>query len=206
MSSPYLTSAEIQLRVERLNAGEPGARDELLAAACERLRRLTHHMLKGFPRVRRWEETDDVFQNAVVRLVRSMEAIVPKDAREFFRLAALNIRRELLDLAKHHYGPLGRGAKHASVAADGSDAVDPVAGAADETSDPAALATWTEFHAAVDKLPDDEREVFDLLWYQGLQQAEAAGLLGVSERTVKRWWQSARLHLYDALGGQLPEL
>jgi len=35
-------------------------------------------------------------------------------------------------------------------------------------------------------------------------QAEAAALLGVSDRTVKRRWQSARLHLVDALHGQLP--
>jgi DNA-directed RNA polymerase specialized sigma24 family protein len=44
----------------------------------------------------------------------------------------------------------------------------------------------------------------DLLFYQGLQQAEAAAVLGVSERTVKRRWQSARLALHEALGGRLP--
>ncbi|MBL8798147.1 MAG: helix-turn-helix domain-containing protein, partial [Planctomycetia bacterium] len=45
---------------------------------------------------------------------------------------------------------------------------------------------------------------FDLLFYQGLSQAEAAALLNVSERTVKRRWQSARLQLHDALGGEFP--
>ena len=54
--------------------------------------------------------------------------------------------------------------------------------------DPANLAAWAEFHAQVEHLPEEQREVFDLLWYQELSQAEAATLLGVSERTVKRRW------------------
>ena len=39
-----------------------------------------------------------------------------------------------------------------------------------------------------------------------LKQAEAADLLGIAERTVKRRWQSARLMLHEALKGQMPEL
>ena len=68
------------------------------------------------------------------------------------------------------------------------------------------MAAWTEFHRQIDRLPDEEREIFDLLWYQGLSQAEAASLLKVSERTVKRRWQSACLKLHRALGGELPGL
>jgi len=56
----------------------------------------------------------------------------------------------------------------------------------------------------VEALPDDEKEVFDLLWYQELTQAEAAALLNVSERTIKRRWASARLRLHEILGGELP--
>jgi RNA polymerase sigma-70 factor (ECF subfamily) len=39
---------------------------------------------------------------------------------------------------------------------------------------------------AIDELPEDEREVFDLVRIQGMTQAEAAQLLGVSMVTVKR--------------------
>ncbi len=70
--------------------------------------------------------------------------------------------------------------------------------------DPGRLAEWTGFHAQVEALPEEEREVFDLLFYQGLPQAEAAAVLGVSERTIKRRWQAARLALHEALGGRLP--
>ncbi|HKB36491.1 MAG TPA: sigma factor-like helix-turn-helix DNA-binding protein, partial [Gemmataceae bacterium] len=35
-------------------------------------------------------------------------------------------------------------------------------------------------------MPEEQREVFDLVYYQGLSHAEAAALLGVSTKTVQR--------------------
>ena len=40
---------------------------------------------------------------------------------------------------------------------------------------------------AIGNLPEGEREALDLVKIQGLTHAEAAGVLGVSLRTVKRW-------------------
>src|SRR5262249_25495936 len=60
---------------------------------------------------------------------------------------------------------------------------------------------WPEFHEAAARLPDELRSVFDLLWYQGLPQAEAAALLGVAVPTVKLRWMKARLQVQQALGG-----
>jgi RNA polymerase sigma-70 factor (ECF subfamily) len=193
--------AELQARVARLQAGDPDARDELLSAAAELLRQLAHRMLRTFPGVRRWEQTDDVLQNSLMRLYRTLKDVPPRTVADFLRLAALNIRRELLDLAKHHYGPQGQGAHHITVNLDEPAPPEP---AAQQSLDPSRLAVWSEFHQQVEGLPDEERAVFDLLWYQGLSQAEAAELLGVNERTVKRRWQSARIKLHDALNGEAP--
>jgi RNA polymerase sigma-70 factor (ECF subfamily) len=55
---------------------------------------------------------------------------------------------------------------------------------------------------AIDELPEDEREVFDLVRIQGMTQAEAAQLLGVSAVTVK-WRLSRGLRL---LAEQPPDL
>jgi RNA polymerase sigma-70 factor (ECF subfamily) len=60
---------------------------------------------------------------------------------------------------------------------------------------------WTEFHEAAGRLPGELRTVFDLLWYQGLSQAEAAAVLGVAVPTVKLRWMKARLRVQQALGG-----
>jgi RNA polymerase sigma-70 factor (ECF subfamily) len=122
-------------------------------------------------------------------------------------LAAVSIRRELLDLAKHYYGPRGLGANYASVENKGAARTSSAAGfdPADAAADADQLAAWTDFHTQVERLPDEERAVFDLLWYQELSQVEAAELLNISLRTVKRRWASARLKLHQALDGALPD-
>jgi RNA polymerase sigma-70 factor (ECF subfamily) len=199
-------STHLQRCLERLQAGDESARRELLAGACERLKELTRTMLRDYRRLRRWEESDDVLQNALVRLHRSLQDVTPPSLRDFYRLAALQVRRELIDLARHHFGPEGRGRRHHTNAAEGDSRVTPRPayerpGSAEE---PATLAAWAEFHRQADALPEEEREVFDLVWYQGLGHTEAAALLGVSARTVKRRWQAACLRLHEALGGELP--
>jgi DNA-directed RNA polymerase specialized sigma24 family protein len=115
-------------------------------------------------------------------------------------LAALQIRRELLDLARHYYGPLGEANNHASVAPGGASTSSPgpVAVAAG-SHDPSQLTRWTDFHQFAGSLPEPEREVFDLLWYQEVSQEEAATLLGVDVRTVQRRWRAARLSLAAAM-------
>jgi RNA polymerase sigma factor (sigma-70 family) len=205
MANPNQTVA-IEGWLAEIRAGNDRARKELLNCACDRLTHLTRKMLKNFGRVKRWEQTDDVVQNSLLRLYRTLAEVQPSSAVEFYRLAALNIRRELLDLAKHYYGPRGLGANYASTdrAADDSQC-EPAIDRSAPNDDPGQLADWAAFHAAVEQLPAEEKEVFDLLWYQELSQAEAAELLKVSDRTVKRRWASARLLLHKALGQNLPD-
>jgi RNA polymerase sigma-70 factor (ECF subfamily) len=66
------------------------------------------------------------------------------------------------------------------------------------------LAEWSDLHRRIGELPAEVREVVDLLFYQGLMQAEAAELLGVTVRTVQRRWQAALLKLHRNLKGQWP--
>ena len=195
------TTAQIQNCLDRLRRGDGAARQDLIAAACERLRRLTHRMLRDYPGVGRWEQTDDVMQNAMLRLCRALDDLPLETPRDFLRVAALQVRRELLDLARRHSGPEGLGPNHASRAGGPAERPpDP----GESTADPARLSAWTRFHEKVEALPDDEKDIFDLLWYQELTAAEAARVLGVSESTVKRRWQAARRRLHDLLGGELP--
>jgi RNA polymerase sigma-70 factor (ECF subfamily) len=201
----HQTTQDLQNCLDRLRAGDADARARLVNAATERLRRLTKKMIKDYPGVRRWEETGDVCQNAAVRLWKALEAVRPESVLQFMRLAALNIRRELIDLARHHYGAEGAGAYHATPRGPAGGTPAPLDPAVAASNAPDRLAGWAEFHEKVGALPENERTAFDLLWYQGLSQAQAAEVLGVSERTVKRHWQSARLMLHAALGGAMPE-
>jgi RNA polymerase sigma-70 factor (ECF subfamily) len=192
---------QLQAWIDRIKAGDQTAHAELLNHACERLRRLTRKMLQDFSGVRRWEETDDVCQNALLRLHRALQAVPLESVEQFFRLAATQIRRELLDLARHYFGPEGPGAKHASAVrdADADGTPQPAYEKASTTHDPNRLAAWSEFHKQIDSLPDKEREIFDLLWYEGLSRAEIANVLGIAEATVKKRWLSARLLLEEAM-------
>lgn len=53
-------------------------------------------------------------------------------------------------------------------------------------------------------LPDNEREVFQPLWYGGMDQKQVAELIGVSLPTVQRRWYRARYHLNTSMSGQQP--
>jgi RNA polymerase sigma-70 factor (ECF subfamily) len=85
--------------LDRLAAGDAAARDRILELTQARLRVLAHRLLHQFPQVRRWEETDDVLQNASLRLHRALAEVHPGSARDLLALAARQIHRELIDLA-----------------------------------------------------------------------------------------------------------
>ncbi len=69
----------------------------------------------------------------------------------------------------------------------------------DDSSDPQKLGQWTEFHEYVEKLPEEDRSLFDLLWYQGLTMGETSELLGLPLRSLGRRWKSVRIRLYRDL-------
>jgi RNA polymerase sigma-70 factor (ECF subfamily) len=195
MTDPAHDTLWLHDRVARLRGGDRAAADELLTAATARFERLARRMLGGFPGVRARADTGDVVQGAMLRLMNALRDVRPASTRDFVGLVALQVRRELLDLARHF-----------NARAVGDHLPDPGtgdfgAGPADSVAD---LELWTRFHAAAGDLPADERGAFDLLYYQGHTRAEAALLLGVSERTVYRWWAAACLRLSDRLGGPPP--
>lgn len=188
MDQPSHFSTELQLKLERMRAGDTAARDELLRNVSARLEKLARKMLKRYPHVRRWTETGDVMQNAIIRLLRALDSLQPKTTRDFFNLAAVQIRRELIDLARHHFGPHGD-------AANLESGVDATQGADHQRDHD--LEFWTSFHTAVETLPTEEREVVSLIFYHGWKQQQVAEFFGVNPRTVRRWWQAALVKLHD---------
>jgi RNA polymerase sigma factor (sigma-70 family) len=192
------SDTQLQRLIDKVLGGDEAARSALLDHACDRLLLLTRKMFHARPDLRRWEQTDDIFQDSMIRLHRALAEVKPESVRHFFNLAAVQIRRTLLDMAKHHLGPHGQGTKHHT---DGQPADDEGGVIHDRAEQPEDLEAWSAFHAQVERLPDEEKEVVGLLFYEQLTQQEAATVLGVSLRTVKRRWQSARCCLHDALNG-----
>jgi RNA polymerase sigma-70 factor (ECF subfamily) len=192
--SPNQQSIMMRQLLPRAVVGDEAAIDALLRYNCERLTRLTRRMLGDFRRVRRWTETADVLQNALLRLMAALRDAKPLNAREFLALATVQIRRELLDLTRKYFGPEGMGANQDSAAAAVNGAPE---GKGDLRHEPSSLAQWSELHQQIGTLPDDEREIVGLLFYQGLSQAETAEVLNVSVRTVQRRWHAVLCKLHD---------
>lgn len=147
-----------------------------------------------------------MFTEAVTKLHQCLETVQPESPRHFYNLAATQIRRVLIDWARRYYGPLGLGANHDTNAHQLEGDRAPRYERPDGSGEPSNLMEWTEFHEQIEALPDEEREVFNVFWYEGLDQKEAAELLGISVRTLRRRWQDARIRLWKMRAGEsLPD-
>jgi RNA polymerase sigma-70 factor (ECF subfamily) len=197
-SDASLHTTQLHAYLDRIRAGDREAADALLRQVCNRFERLARSMLRRFPNVQRWADTGDVLQGALVRLLHTLKAVRPEGTRDFVNLAAVHIRRELLDLARHYRRCVDRPGEGERGEAPGN-----VPDLQDAVED---LDLWTAFHEHVELLPAEEREVLGLTFYHGWSQAQIAELFQVDERTVRRRWRAALLRLGKALGDRLPEL
>jgi RNA polymerase sigma factor (sigma-70 family) len=185
------------LLLRQQHNGDLNCRNDLIAHACERLENTTCEMMKGFIVVKRWEQTDDVLNNALVRLNNALSSSVPQSSRHFWNLATEMIRRELIDMARHYRQHYGFAANH-HTDKQGRAADDPGGPVHTYSDERDGFVTLEELEL-VDKLPEDERTVFKMIWYGKLKLKEVAAFLNISVRTVERRWLKARLLLSKAL-------
>jgi RNA polymerase sigma-70 factor (ECF subfamily) len=180
--------------LQRLREGDRAAADELIRRAGLRLHHLAHQMLARFPTVDGRVRTDELVQSACERLLRALREVNPTNTTDFFGLAGLQIRRELIDLA--------RAFRRSPVQLPDSypEPADPCAG----EDSLVALELWAAFNEAIDRLPVEERQVVDLRFYQDLTWPEIADVLRADESTGRRRWSRACLKLRRALGGWMP--
>ncbi len=178
------------------NAAEPIVR-ELLERAAGRLRLLCANFLyKSYPRLTRPPvnlETDELLGGVVAGLLIALQKTRPPTVRRFFALANQHIRWQLNDLARR----LDEQPAAAELTASGVVAP-PLSTVFGLNPD------GRRMLEAIEGLPEDEREVFDLVGIQGLTHAEVATVVGVSEKTVQRRLNRARLLLAERLADLRP--
>src|SRR5258706_12382203 len=100
MSELSVKTVELHGLLDRVKAGDKKALDIMLKRVTSRLERLATKMLHQFPRVARWNDCEDVLQNASMRLIRALEEERPESICAFSSLAATQIRRELHEITK----------------------------------------------------------------------------------------------------------
>jgi len=161
----------------------------LLARAASRLQALCTNMLRRcYPRLMRaptYVQEEEMLSLLVERLLKAMRQVRPSTVREFFALANKHLRWELNEFARQL-------ASRPSTAPLPDDL-------AASSGAPSEDGNLTQILEAIERLPEEQREVFSLVHIQGLTHDEIAGVLGVSTKTVQR-----RLHQSTtALAGEL---
>lgn len=168
---------------------DPIVRD-LLERAAGRLRLLCATMLhRSYPRLTQPPlglEVDEMLGSIVLRLLRALREIRPQNVRQFFGLATRHMRWELNDLARR----LDAGSR---------TTLDVELVAAPPPSSAGLSANARRMLDAIESLPEDERDVFDLVRIQGLTHEEVAGLVGISEKTVQRRLRRSSMLLTESL-------
>ena len=194
------TTAVIQRYLDALPGdgdAEPAVR-ALLERSVRRLRLLCASLLyRSYPRLTRPPvnvETDELLGGVVAALLTALRATRPPTVRQFFGLACQHMRWQLNDLARRlDERPAAAALPEAGVAAP------------PESTGSGLTPDSRRMLAAIAGLPEDEREVFDLIRIQGLTRAEAAGVVGASEKTVQRRLNRARLLLAERLADLFPD-
>jgi RNA polymerase sigma-70 factor (ECF subfamily) len=168
----------------------------LLDRAVRRLHQLCAAILyRGYPRLTRPPlnlGSDEMLSAVVERLLKALREARPTTVRQFFALAGQHTRWELNDLARR--------LDHQPAAVELADGLVPVAPGSDSTISPGVR----RMLEGIDALPADEREAFDLVRVQGMTHVEAADLLGVAPRTVKRRLDRGLRLLTEHLGDLRP--
>lgn len=195
--------------IEQAHAGSARAEDELFQHVRERLQALVRKMLHQNPRVARWQQTGDLCGQLWLKLHTILRAEPIKDRRHFFRLANLAMRRLLCDLARSYRGPQTFEGRHQTGAAGADGVGEPKGETAEGAAQPfgppppgpptAAILKeeHLRIHELLERLDEDEVELLGLIYFQELSQVEAAELLGVDERTVRRRLGRIMLHLRE---------
>jgi RNA polymerase sigma-70 factor (ECF subfamily) len=150
----------------------------LLDRAVRRLQLLCANLLyRSYPRLMQPPlnlQPDDLLSGVVERLLKAMREVHPQTVRQFFALANQHMRWELNDLARR--------LDEQPAAVELNEALVPAPFSTESGLSPESRRMLD----AIDGLPEEEREVFDLVRIQGLTHTETAEVLGVSQKTVQR--------------------
>jgi RNA polymerase sigma factor (sigma-70 family) len=172
---------------------------ELLAESVTRLQLLCASLLfRSYPRLTQPPvnlQPDELLSSVVERMLKAMRSVRPQNVRQFFALANQHMRWEPNDLARRldnqPVAPLVRESMAEAPAESSASQLSPTA---------------RRILEAIEKLPEEEREAFDLVRIQGMTQPDAAAVLGISAKTVQRRINRALLLLSDKLSDLQPQM
>jgi len=183
-----LSPKEVTILLKDWRDGNQAALDKLIPLVHQELHRLAHRYMMH-ERARVTLQTTALVNEAYLRLI-DIRQVKWKDRVHFFSIAATMMRRILVEFARAR-GYQKRGGRVFKMEFD--DALVP---------SPELDADLVAVDEALDRLAEiDPRaaRVVELRFFGGLSVDETAEALGISDKTVMRDWQAARVWLFREL-------
>lgn len=177
--------------IRRVNSGEPGAQDALFAAAYGELRKLARSRLYDGGRNTLLDTTALVHESYLRFL--NVGQLRSEDRRAFFAYASRVMRSVIIDAVRERQA-LRRGGDLQRLTLN-TQIIDNLPAGEDEV---------LKVHEALDTLALAEprlARVVEMRYFGGYSEQEVADALGLTDRTVRRDWDKARLLLEAMLEG-----
>jgi RNA polymerase sigma factor (TIGR02999 family) len=187
-SDPPVDPGEVTRLLHLARDGDREALDRLVPLVYEDLRRMAHRQLdrEGGGHTL---QTTGLLHEAYLKLSGSGAANAANRAH-FLAIAARAMRQVLVDYARRRKAAKrGGGVIYATL----GDAAEPV---------DASVEDLLSLNEALEQLEPRQRQVIECRFFGGMEEADIAAVLGVSERTVRRDWVKARAWLQRALSGE----
>lgn len=175
--------------IEEVGTGTRSARDRLFESAYSELRKLARARLRDGGR-NTFLETTAIVHEAYLRFANSGELGIA-DRRAFFAYASHVMRSVIVDSVREHRA-LRRGGDLKRVDLD-TQGLPPIGPEEIEVLD------VHEALFTLEKVEPRLASVVEMRYFGGYSESEIASVLGLTERTVRRDWDKARLILQAAL-------
>lgn len=180
--------SEITQVLNDWNSGDEAARERLVPFVYDELRRQARIIMSSERRSHTLQPTALVHE-AFMR-ISAQTGIEWKNRSHFFGIASRLMRQILIDHARMH-ATAKRGNRPIHFSLD--DVQIPVEERADS------LLVLNDVLDRLEKFDEQQAKIVEMRFFGGMTNAEIAENLDISERTVVRDWQSARLWLYREL-------
>jgi RNA polymerase sigma-70 factor (ECF subfamily) len=180
--------------IEGARRGDADALAELFEACFDDIYGLVFRMMG------QRAQAEDVVQEVFLRLHRSCATLDPdRDPRPWLRTVAANLCRD-------HWRSFGAKVAMKSVPVDEDPETAPPLPSDSPTPEAEALAgeRAAKVQQAIDRLPDQLREVVIMRDYEGLQHDEIAAMIGASHAAVRKRYSRALSALGEMLEGIWP--
>lgn len=182
--------SNLTLLIRQVGAGDLAARDELFSTAYAELRKLARSRLRDGGR-NTYLETTALVHESYMRFVKLGELRID-DRRAFFGYASKVMRSVIIDSVRERQAER-RGGDLVELTLNTQISAELPSGGEAE------ILNVHEALLALEEVEPRLATVVEMRYFGGYSETEIAEALGVTERTVRRDWDKARLLLMESL-------